>query len=154
MPAPLTSPNHLFSPLTQRSVTFPNRIAVSPMCQYCYTDGLSDDWHFVHLGSRAVGGAGIVFTEAASVSPEARITRGDLGVWDDTHMPPLAHLAAFIKAQGAVPGMQLAHAGRKASMALPWDPARTLPPEEGGWTNVMAPSAERFADTYPIPLAP
>ena len=153
MPAPLNTPNHLFSPLTQRSVTFPNRIAVSPMCQYCYTDGLSDDWQFVHLGSRAIGGAGIVFTEAASVSPEARITLGDLGVWSDAHMPPLAHLAAFIKAQGAVPAMQLAHAGRKASVAAPWEEPRAIPVSEGGWDNVMAPSAEPFGDAYKLPHA-
>jgi len=149
-----TTPNHLFSPLTQRSITFPNRIVCSPMCEYSAVEGFANDWHVVHLGSRAIGGAGLVITEAAAVSPEGRITPGDLGIWKDEHIPELARITAFLKSQGTVPGMQLAHAGRKASMALPWDPARTLPPEEGGWTNVVAPSAERFADTYPIPLAP
>ena len=90
------------------------------MCQYSYTDGLSDEWQFVHLGSRAVGGAGIVFTEAAAVSPEGRITLGDLGLWSNAHIAPLARIAAFVKGQGAIPGIQIAHAGRKASMAKPW----------------------------------
>jgi 2,4-dienoyl-CoA reductase-like NADH-dependent reductase (Old Yellow Enzyme family) len=146
-----TTVNHLFSPLTQRSVTFSNRIAVSPMCQYSSVDGHASDWHFVHLGNRAVGGAGLVFTEAAAVSPEGRITPGDLGIWSDDHIPQLARITDFLKSNGAVPGMQLAHAGRKASMAKPWDEPRTLPPAEGGWTNVVAPSALRFSDTYPIP---
>jgi 2,4-dienoyl-CoA reductase-like NADH-dependent reductase (Old Yellow Enzyme family) len=148
-----TAPNHLFSPLTQRSITFPNRIAVSPMCQYSYTDGLSDDWQFVHLGSRAVGGAGIVFTEAAAVSPEGRITVGDLGLWSDAHIAPLARLTAFVRSQGAVPAIQLAHAGRKASMAKPWEtPLQAVPIGEGGWQTV-GPTTERFSETYPTPAA-
>ncbi|WP_041586786.1 NADH:flavin oxidoreductase/NADH oxidase [Terriglobus saanensis] len=148
-----TAPNDLFSPLAQRSVTFPNRVVVSPMCQYSYTDGISDDWQFVHLGSRAVGGAGTVFTEAAAVSPEGRITLGDLGIWTDTHIAPLARINAFVKAQGAVPAIQLAHAGRKASMAKPWDvPSRAVPVNEGGWLTV-GPTTERFSETYPTPSA-
>jgi 2,4-dienoyl-CoA reductase-like NADH-dependent reductase (Old Yellow Enzyme family) len=147
------NPNHLFSPLTQRSVTFPNRIAVSPMCQYSYTDGLSKDWQFVHLGSRAVGGAGIVFTEAAAVSPEGRITLGDLGIWSDDHARALARIPEFLKSQGAVPAIQLAHAGRKASMPRPWElPQQAVPASQGGWEPV-APSAAPFAETYPTPAA-
>jgi 2,4-dienoyl-CoA reductase-like NADH-dependent reductase (Old Yellow Enzyme family) len=146
-------PEHLFSPLSQRSVTFPNRIAVSPMCQYSYTDGISNDWQFVHLGSRAVGGAGIVFTEAAAVSPEGRITPGDLGLWSEAHVAPLARLTAFIKSQGAVPAIQLAHAGRKASMDKPWSPnLNAIPVAKGGWQTV-GPSTVPFADTYPTPTA-
>ncbi len=147
------TPNHLFSSLTQRSVTFPNRIAVSPMCQYSYSDGLSNDWQFVHLGSRAVGGAGIVFTEAAAVSPEGRITLGDLGAWSEAHFAPLARITAFVKSQGAVPAIQLAHAGRKASMGLPWqEPVQAIPAADGGWQPV-GPDTEKFAETYPTPRA-
>jgi 2,4-dienoyl-CoA reductase-like NADH-dependent reductase (Old Yellow Enzyme family) len=147
-----TEPSHLFSPLQQRSITLPNRIVVSPMCQYSSVEGFASDWHLVHLGSRAVGGAGVVMTEASAVSPEGRITPGDLGIWSDDHIPQLARIAAFVKEHGSVPGTQLAHAGRKASMSVPWDaPNRTLPPDEGGWTNVVAPSALRFHDEYPLP---
>jgi len=147
------APSHLFSPLTQRSVTFPNRIVVSPMCQYSYTDGLSNDWQFVHLGSRAVGGAGVVFTEAAAVSPEGRITLGDLGVWSDAHAVPFARLTAFLKEQGAVPAIQLAHAGRKASMEVPWAPIlKAVPVSDGGWQPV-GPSTVSFAETYAAPTA-
>lgn len=145
--------NHLFSTLTQRSVTFPNRIVVSPMCQYSYVDGLSNDWQFVHLGSRAVGGAGIVFAEATAVSPEGRITPGDLGLWSDAHMPPLARIVEFVKSQGAVPAIQLAHAGRKASMPKPWDAnQKALPASEGGW-EAVAPAAEPFSPGYSTPRA-
>lgn len=148
-----TIPRHLFSPLTQRSVTFPNRVVVSPMCQYSYTEGLSNDWQFVHLGSRAVGGAGTIFVEAAAVSPEGRITPGDLGLWSDPHIAPLARIAAFVKEQGAVPAIQLAHAGRKASMAKPWaEPLLTVPASEGGWPTV-GPTSDQFAETYSTPLA-
>jgi len=146
-------PSHLFSPLTQRSVTFPNRIVVSPMCQYSYTDGFSNDWQFVHLGSRAVGGAGTVFVEAAAVSPEGRITPGDLGLWSEAHIAPLARIAAFVKGQGAVPGIQLAHAGRKASMDKPWAATlKAVPVSEGGWQTV-GPTTDRFAETYSAPVA-
>jgi 2,4-dienoyl-CoA reductase-like NADH-dependent reductase (Old Yellow Enzyme family) len=153
MSSAIPAPNHLFSPLKQRSITLPNRIACSPMCEYSSTDGFANDWHVVHLGSRAVGGAGLIIFEAAAVSPEGRITPGDLGIWKDEHIPELARITAFLKSQGAIPGMQIAHAGRKASMSLPWDGVRTLKPEEGGWTNVVAPSAERYSDDYPLPLA-
>jgi len=148
-----TIPNHLFSPLTQRSVTFPNRIAVSPMCQYSYTEGLSDEWQFVHLGSRAVGGAGIVFTEAAAVSPEGRITLGDLGIWSEAHIGPLARITEFVKSQGSVPAIQLAHAGRKASMSKPWElPLKALPASNGGW-QAVGPSTNPFASDYATPQA-
>ena len=145
--------NHLFSPLTQRSVTFPNRIVVSPMCQYSYNDGFSNEWQFVHLGSRAVGGAGTVFVEAAAVSAEGRITPNDLGIWSDAHIAPLARITAFVKEQGAVPAIQLAHAGRKASMAKPWaEPLKAVPASEGGWTTV-GPTTDQFSETYSTPLA-
>jgi len=147
------TPNHLFSQLSQRSVTFPNRIAVSPMCQYSYIDGFSDEWQFVHLGSRAVGGAGVVFTEAAAVSPEGRITLGDLGIWSDAHVAPLARITSFVKAQGSVPGIQLAHAGRKASMKKPWElPLQAVSIAEGGWQPV-GPTTDSFSAIYPTPSA-
>jgi 2,4-dienoyl-CoA reductase-like NADH-dependent reductase (Old Yellow Enzyme family) len=147
------APDHLFSTLTQRSVTFPNRIVVSPMCQYSYVDGISNDWQLVHLGSRAVGGAGVVFTEAAAVSPEGRITPGDLGLWSEAHVAPLARLTAFIKLQGAVPAIQIAHAGRKASMELPWAAElKAVPASDGGW-QAVGPGPEKFAETYAAPEA-
>jgi 2,4-dienoyl-CoA reductase-like NADH-dependent reductase (Old Yellow Enzyme family) len=136
---------HLFSPLTQRSITLPNRIAVSPMCQYSSADGFASDWHLVHLGSRAVGGAGLVFTEAAAISPEGRITPGDLGIWKDEHIEPLARITRFIREQASVPAIQLAHAGRKASVVPPWEKPRLLSPSEGGWENVAGPSAEPYS---------
>jgi 2,4-dienoyl-CoA reductase-like NADH-dependent reductase (Old Yellow Enzyme family) len=146
------APAHLFSPLQQRSLTLPNRIVVSPMCQYSSVDGHASDWHLVHLGSRAIGGAGTVMTEAAAVSPEGRITPGDLGIWSDDHIPQLARITAFLKEHGSVPAVQLAHAGRKASMSVPWvSPSHTVSVSEGGWTNVVAPSALRFHDEYPLP---
>jgi 2,4-dienoyl-CoA reductase-like NADH-dependent reductase (Old Yellow Enzyme family) len=148
-----TTPGNLFSPLQQRSITLPNRIVVSPMCQYSSVDGHANDWHLVHLGSRAIGGAGVVMTEAAAVSPEARITPGDLGIYTDDHIPMLARITAFLKEHGSVPAIQLAHAGRKASMVPPWEKSHTATPAEGGWTNVVAPSAIRFHDEYPLPQA-
>jgi 2,4-dienoyl-CoA reductase-like NADH-dependent reductase (Old Yellow Enzyme family) len=151
MSATVPSPIHLFSPLKQRSIMLPNRIAVSPMCQYSSVDGFASDWHLVHLGSRAIGGAGVVFTEAAAVSPEGRITPGDLGIYRDEHISQLARSAEFIRAHGSVPGIQLAHAGRKASMTPPWEKARNVPPSEGGWDNVVAPSATRYAPYYAQP---
>lgn len=144
--------SHLFSPLQLREVTFRNRITVSPMCEYSSADGFANNWHLVHLGSRAVGGAGLVLTEAAAVSPEGRISIHDLGIWKDEHLPMLQAITAFITEQGAVPGIQLAHAGRKASMLRPWEGSRALPPEDGGW-QVVAPSAIPFNDVYPIPVA-
>lgn len=144
----------LFTPLNQRSITLPNRIVVSPMCQYSSADGFASDWHVVHLGSRAIGGAGVVMTEAAAVSPDGRITPGDLGIWKDEHVPELRRITTFLREHGSVPAVQLAHAGRKASMTRPWErPSRTVPPSEGGWENVVAPSAERFAPEYPLPHA-
>jgi 2,4-dienoyl-CoA reductase-like NADH-dependent reductase (Old Yellow Enzyme family) len=113
---------HLFEPLTLRSLTLPNRIVVSPMCQYSCVDGFATDWHLVHLGSRAVGGAGLVFTEATAVTPDGRISPRDLGIWSDAHADRLAGIAAFVREQGSVPGIQLAHAGRKASTTPPWAP--------------------------------
>ena len=118
---------HLFQPLTVRSVTLRNRIGVSPMCQYSAEDGVANEWHFVHLGSRAVGGAGIVMVEATAVAPEGRITPGCLGLWSDKHIEPLARIAKFVKQHGAVAGIQIAHAGRKASAARPWRAARICP---------------------------
>jgi 2,4-dienoyl-CoA reductase-like NADH-dependent reductase (Old Yellow Enzyme family) len=126
------------------------------MCQYSSGDGFAADWHLVHLGAFATGGAGIVFTEATAVLPEARISPHDLGIWDDAHVEMLARVAAFVGAQGAVPGMQLAHAGRKASTRRPWDPRvpRTVGRDEGGWPDdVWAPSAVPFAEGYPTPRA-
>ncbi len=133
------------SPLRIRDVTLRNRIVVSPMCQYSSTDGFATDWHLVHLGTRAVGGAGLVMTEAAAVKPDGRITPRDLGIWDDAHLDMLTRAAAFIRSQGAVPGIQLAHAGRKASCAVPWEGGNQLAPDDGGWTTV-APS--------PLPFRP
>ena len=152
MSSAIPAKTHLFSPLTQRSVTLPNRIAVSPMCQYSSVDGFASDWHLVHLGSRAVGGAGLVFTEAAAISPEGRISPGDLGIWKDEHIEPLARITRFIRENGSVPAIQLAHAGRKASMTPPWEKSRNLPPSEGGWENVIGPSAERFSPSFPVPV--
>ena len=134
---------HLFQPLTVRSVTVRNRIGVSPMCQYSASDGLANDWHFVHLGARAVGGAGLVIVEATGVAPEGRITPGCLGLWSDEHIGPLARIAQFIQAQGAVAGIQIAHAGRKASAALPWNGGAHLTATQGGWETI-APSAILF----------
>jgi 2,4-dienoyl-CoA reductase-like NADH-dependent reductase (Old Yellow Enzyme family) len=144
---------HLFDPLAIRDVTFANRVFVSPMCQYSSTDGYANDWHFVHLGSRAVGGAGLVLTEATSVLPEGRISPQDLGIWMDDHIEPLARMVRFIHDQGSVAGMQLAHAGRKASTYRPWEGHGTVPESKQGWKNVVAPSVLAFADQYSMPQA-
>jgi 2,4-dienoyl-CoA reductase-like NADH-dependent reductase (Old Yellow Enzyme family) len=144
--------SELFEQVQMRSVTIANRIVVSPMCQYSSVDGFADDWHFVHLASRAVGGAGIVFTEAAAVVPEGRITPQDLGIWSDEHIPALARIARFVEGQGSAPAMQIAHAGRKASTTRPWEGSVGLPKERGGWTPV-GPSAVRFSETYCEPRA-
>ncbi len=143
----------LFSPLTLRSLTLPNRIGVSAMCQYSSVDGLANDWHLVHLGSLATGGAGLVMSEAAAVVPEGRITPHDLGIWSDAHIPELRRITTFIREHGAAPGVQLAHAGRKASTHRPWEPSGALPVADGGWVNVMAPSALPFSESYPMPVA-
>lgn len=142
----------LFEPLSIRSIQLKNRLAVSPMCEYSSEDGFANDWHLVHLGSRAVGGAGLVITEATAISPEGRITPDDLGIWKDEHIDFLKRITSFIAKQGAVPGMQLAHAGRKASHASPWKGNRPLTPEEGAW-KTLAPSAVAFKETDPLPKA-
>lgn len=133
----------LLSPLTIRGIKLRNRIAVSPMCQYCATDGHADDWHLVHLGSRAVGGAGLVIAEATAVTAQGRITPGDLGIWSDDHIPMLERIAAFIKRMGAVSGIQLAHAGRKASCRIPQEGGAQMPADDGGWETI-APSPIPF----------
>jgi len=143
----------LFDPFPLRAVTLRNRIAVSPMCQYSSRDGFASDWHLVHLGSRAVGGAALVFTEATAVLADGRISPQDLGIWDDAHVEPLARIVRFIHEQGSLAGMQLAHAGRKASTYRPWDGSGAVPESAGGWRRVMAPSALRFDDDYPDPRA-
>lgn len=140
----------LFAPLQLRSIQFPNRIGVSPMCQYSAEDGFVTDWHLVHLGARAQGGAGLVIVEASAVTPQGRITPGDVGIWKDEHIPGLQRIANFIRSQGARTAIQLAHAGRKASMSTPFHGERLLSAEEGGWTTV-APSALPFIDTYSMP---
>src|SRR6202048_829142 len=144
---------HLFDPLAIRDIAFANRVFVSPMCEYSSTDGYANDWHFVHLGSRAVGGAGLVLTEATAVLPEGRISPQDLGIWMDDHIEPLARVVRFIHEQGSVAGMQLAHAGRKASTYAPAAGHGSIPESEGVWNNVEAPSALRFSDGYPMPRA-
>ena len=143
----------LLSPLTIRSITLRNRIVVSPMCQYSSDDGLANDWHLVHLGSRAAGGVGLVVVEATAVTPEGRITPKDMGIWGDQHIEPLARIARFVHSQGAIAGVQLAHAGRKASCDVPWlGGARLKTPESGGWT-VVGPSAVPFREGDPPPVS-
>ncbi|WP_111597606.1 NADH:flavin oxidoreductase/NADH oxidase [Chitinophaga skermanii] len=142
----------LFSKLTIREVTFRNRITVSPMCMYSSEDGFANNWHMVHLGSRAVGGAGLVIFEATAVSPEGRISIGDLGLWKDEHIPVLQEIVTFIHEQGAIAGIQLAHAGRKASFDIPFKGTRLLAPGEGGWQTV-APSAIPFSEATSTPQA-
>lgn len=143
---------HLFEPLTIRDVTLPNRIAVSPMCQYSSEEGFANAWHLIHLGSRAVGGAGLVFTEAAAVEARGRISPQDLGIWEDRHIAFLRRITDFIHSQGSVAGIQLAHAGRKAATARPWEGGKPLSPEEDGWREIVAPSAEPFHTGYTVPI--
>lgn len=139
------------SPITIRGVRLRNRIVYSPMCQYVAKNGMADDWHLVHLGSRAVGGAGLVFMEATAVTAQGRISPGDLGIWSDEHIPPIARIASFIKRVGSVPAIQLAHAGRKASCKEPWvRKGERLKPEEGGWP-IIAPSPIPFNEGDPPP---
>lgn len=144
---------HLFEPLTIRDVTFRNRIAVSPMCQYSCEDGFAHDWHLVHLGARAIGGAALVMTEANAVSPEGRISPADLGLWKDEHMDPLARIVRFVEKNGAVAGTQLAHAGRKASTGAPWTGGGPLDVGHGGWRPIHAPSAIPFSPDSITPEA-
>jgi 2,4-dienoyl-CoA reductase-like NADH-dependent reductase (Old Yellow Enzyme family) len=140
----------LFTPLSIRGVTLRNRIAVSPMCEYSSEDGFANDWHLVHLGSRAVGGAGLILTEAAAVEARGRISPADLGIWTHQHIEPLARVTRFVKQQGGVPGIQLAHAGRKASTDAPWRGGKPLSLEEDGWEPV-GPSAIPFDNGYATP---
>ncbi|MFV9506680.1 MAG: NADH:flavin oxidoreductase/NADH oxidase [Oscillochloridaceae bacterium umkhey_bin13] len=144
--------SHLFAPLTIGGVTLRNRIGMSPMCQYSAVDGYPTDWHVTHLVSRAVGGAGLIMLEATAVSPEGRISPQDLGLWEDGQIEPLARIARQISEAGAVPAIQLAHAGRKASTARPWDGGTGLGPDQGGWP-VVGPDARPFSATYPTPQA-
>jgi 2,4-dienoyl-CoA reductase-like NADH-dependent reductase (Old Yellow Enzyme family) len=141
----------LFTSLKIKSITLKNRIVVSPMCQYSSEDGFANDWHLVHLGSRAVGGAALVFTEATAVSPDGRISPHDLGIWKDEHIVHLKKITHFIEQQGSVPGMQLAHAGRKASVTEPWNGDKLVPVSEGGW-KTAAPSAIPFSDEKDMPI--
>jgi 2,4-dienoyl-CoA reductase-like NADH-dependent reductase (Old Yellow Enzyme family) len=153
-PASTPAANDLLSPLTIRGVTLRNRIVMSPMCQYCARDGMADDWHLIHIGSRAVGGVALVMVEATAVTREGRITPRDLGIWEDRQIEPLSRIARFVPTQGAVAGIQLAHAGRKASCDPPWKGgARLRTGAEGGWSTV-APSAIPFHpdDPPPVPL--
>ena len=142
----------LFTPLSLRSLTLRNRIVVSPMCQYSSVDGFATEWHLVHLGSRAVGGASAVIAEATAVSPEGRISPHDLGIWKDEHIEALTRVTQFVIGQGAVAGVQLAHAGRKASVDAPWRGGRVLDESEGGWRPIHAPSAEAFSPRTPVPV--
>jgi 2,4-dienoyl-CoA reductase-like NADH-dependent reductase (Old Yellow Enzyme family) len=142
----------LFSPLIIKSITLKNRIVVSPMCQYSSQDGFANDWHLVHLGSRAVGGAALVMQEATAVSPEGRITYGDMGIWKDEHIEKLKTITAFIESQGAVPGIQLAHAGRKASFDIPWISNDEITEGEHSW-QAVAPSALPFYEGGRSPAA-
>jgi 2,4-dienoyl-CoA reductase-like NADH-dependent reductase (Old Yellow Enzyme family) len=148
-------PAHLFAPMQIREVNLRNRIGVSPMCEYSSVDGFANDWHLVHLGSRAVGGAAMVMTEASAVLAEGRISPQDLGVWTDDHIPMLARIFRFIEDQDAVPAMQLAHAGRKASTAAPWDGGGALDESKQGWRPIFGPSAIPFSPTSitPEPLS-
>jgi len=143
----------LFDELKIRDVRLVNRIAVSPMCQYSCENGLATDWHLVHLGSRAVGGAALVMVEATAVLPEARISPQDSGIWSEAHIEPLGRITKFIHSQGSVAGIQIAHAGRKASTIRPWDGTGKLAENEGGWSDIVAPSAVAFAPNYPMPAA-
>jgi 2,4-dienoyl-CoA reductase-like NADH-dependent reductase (Old Yellow Enzyme family) len=141
---------HLFAPLQLRSLTLAHRIVVSPMCQYSCEDGFATDWHFVHLGSRAVGGAALVFTEAAAVTADGRISPHDLGVYDDRHVEGLARISRFVQGQGTAAGIQLAHAGRKASTPRPWESGHAVAPAEGGW-EPWGPTGAPFSAGYPRP---
>jgi 2,4-dienoyl-CoA reductase-like NADH-dependent reductase (Old Yellow Enzyme family) len=144
---------HLFEPLKMRDVELAHRIVVSPMCQYSCKEGFANEWHFVHLGSRAVGRAAAVITEATAVTADGRISPQDLGLWSDAHIEPLRRAFSFIVEQGSVPGMQLAHAGRKASTNQPWNGGKPISSAEGGWTPILAPSALPFAEGYQTPQA-
>jgi 2,4-dienoyl-CoA reductase-like NADH-dependent reductase (Old Yellow Enzyme family) len=142
--------SHLFEPFTLRSLVLPNRIVVSPMCQYSSVDGIANDWHLVHLGSRAAGGAGIVMVEATAVTADGRISPEDLGIWTDAHVEPLARIVRFVKQQRSSAGLQIAHAGRKGSTFRPWSGRGAIPIAAGGWQPV-GPTDEPFDDGFPVP---
>ncbi len=142
---------HLFSSLTLREVTLENRIGLAPMCQYSAPEGTATDWHLVYLGARAQGGVGLLLTEAVAVSPEGRISPHDLGLWDDGQVEPLARIVRFVEKLGAVAGIQLAHAGRKASVARPWDGKAPVGPDAGGWAEIRGPSPLPFQEGFPTP---
>ncbi len=141
----MTNNPALFAPLTIRDATLPNRIAVSPMCEYSSEDGFANDWHMVHLGSRAVGGAGLVMTEATAVEADGRITMPDLGIWKNEHIEFLKRITSFVKSQGSVPGIQLAHAGRKASTRAPWDSGAAVAPGQAGRMAGSGPEPGAFS---------
>lgn len=143
---------HLFDPLTLRGVTLRNRIGVSPMCQYSAEDGFANDWHLVHLGARAAGGASLIIAEATAVEPEGRISPNDLGLWSDAHVEPLARIVEFLHAYGATPAIQIGHAGRKAGTARPWEGGKPLPDGNGGW-EIVGPSAIPFDEGHRTPQA-
>ena len=142
----------LFSPLSIKKITLKNRIVISPMCQYSAVDGFANDWHLVHLGARATGGSGLIIQEATAVSPEARISTADLGLWKDEQIEKLQTINKFIVSQNAVPGIQIAHAGRKASVSAPWEGNKKLDVTQGGWQTV-APSAIGYHDNEAAPIA-
>jgi 2,4-dienoyl-CoA reductase-like NADH-dependent reductase (Old Yellow Enzyme family) len=144
---------HLFDLLKIRGEEFAHRIVVSPMCQYSCKDGFATDWHFVHLGSRAVGRAAAVIAEATAITADSRISPQDLGLWSDAHIEPLRRVFSFVAQQGSVPGIQLAHAGRKASTNEPWNGGKPISPAEGGWSPIFAPTALAFAEGYQVPQA-
>jgi 2,4-dienoyl-CoA reductase-like NADH-dependent reductase (Old Yellow Enzyme family) len=143
---------HLFDPLQLRDLTLANRIGIPPMCQYSAVDGLAQDWHFIHYGSRAVGGAGLMILEATGVTPEGRISPADLGLWQDGQIEPLARIARYAQSRGCVAALQLAHAGRKGGIGLGWQAQRSLAADEGGWQTV-APSPISFGEGYAVPAA-
>lgn len=142
---------HLFEPFTLRGVTLRNRIGLSPMCQYSYQDGFANDWLLAHLGARAAGGAGLVIAEAAAIEPRGRITPYDVGIWSDAHIEPLARVSRFIKAQGAVPGIQIAHAGRKANSGRPWESGQPIPAGDPRWWQTIGPSPLAFSPRHQTP---
>lgn len=142
--------NHLFTSIDIRGLTLKNRIVMSPMCQYIAKDGFADDWHLVHLGTRAVGGTGLIFVEATAVTAQGRISPGDLGIWSDDHIEPLARIVRFVKHMNSKIAIQLAHAGRKASCDVPWNGGKPLTSEQGSWT-VVAPSPIPFSEQHPVP---
>ena len=145
--------SHLFDPLKLRGVTLRNRIGISPMCQYSAHDGMANDWHLVHLGARAIGGAGLIIVEATGVEARGRITPQCLGLWNDEQIEPLARVTNFLREHGATPAIQLAHAGRKASTAAPWKGGTPISPNQGGWTDIVGPGAQAYTDGMPTPRA-